>query len=789
MEKYYNFKNIERQMQQMWQEEQIYKFGSCKQGEIYSIDTPPPTVNGNLHIGHLFSYTQAEMIARFRKMQGYNVFYPFGFDDNGLPTERLVEREEGITAKDLLRSEFIKKCNATTKKYETEFKKLFTSLGFSVDWSLQYETISNDVRRISQALFLELAKTGKAYTKDSPVHWCSECQTSIAQAELDATDINSTFNYIPFTVDGSIVEVATTRPELLYGCVCLFVNPNDERYMNLIGRTAAVPLYDYEIPILADAKVSIEKGTGVVMCATFGDSIDAEWFAEHNLPYHRVILPNGKIAEEVPFIGGMKTHDARKEIIRILEEKGILLKSESLTHAVATHERCGKEIEIIPSRQWYIDILSDKDRFLKAADKINWYPAQMKNRYITWVENLKWDWCISRQRYFGVPFPVWYCKDCKSPVFAGREQLPVNPLETEYIGICSCGCNEFVPESAVLDTWATSSVTPQINERLGIKLIPMSMRTHAHEIIRTWTFYSIVRSLYHTGDIPWKDLMISGFVLAKKGEKLSKSKGNSDLDPATLISTHSADALRYWSANARLGTDTFFDVEELSTAKRFITKLWNASKFSISHLEDIELSRKPHLLPIDRWIIERTNETFNRASGLLNEYEIGQARHEIDDLFWKDFCDYYIEIVKSRLYEPEIHGYEERRSAQYALYYSLLGILEMYAIYVPHITDYIYGEFFRKHEKVVSIHLLQWEIISDIDKSILLFGEELKNTIFSMRKYKSENNLSMRAEMDALTVEHSPQFSDWFRQSEKDLKYCAKAKKVSFIQKDFLKET
>jgi valyl-tRNA synthetase len=782
MEKYYDFKNIERQMQQMWQEELIYKFDYSNQGEIYSIDTPPPTVNGSLHIGHLFSYTQAEMIARFRRMQGYNVFYPFGFDDNGLPTERLVEREEGITAKDLLRSEFIKKCNATTKKHETEFKKLFTSLGFSVDWSLQYETISNDVRRISQALFLELTKTGKAYSKESPVLWCIECQTSIAQAELDATDINSTFNYIPFTVDGSIVEVATTRPELLYGCVCLFVNPNDERYMNLIGRIAAVPLYDYEIPILADAKVSIEKGTGVVMCATFGDSTDAEWFAEHNLPYRRVIMPNGKIAEEVPFIGGMKTYIARKEIIEILREKGLLLKSEKLAHAVATHERCGKEIEIIPSRQWYIDILSDKDRFLRAADKINWYPAQMKNRYITWVENLKWDWCISRQRYFGVPFPVWYCKDCGSPVFASKEQLPVNPLETEYIGICSCGGNEFVPESAVFDTWATSSITPQINERLGIKLIPMSMRTHAHEIIRTWTFYSIVRSLYRTGDIPWKDLMISGFVLAKKGEKLSKSKGNSDLDPATLISTHSADALRYWSANARLGTDTFFDVEELSTSKRFITKLWNASKFSISHLEDIKLSRKPHLLPIDRWIIERTNETFNKASELLNEYEIGQARHEIDDLFWKDFCDYYIEIVKSRLYELEIHGYEERRSAQYALYYSLLGILKMYAIYVPHITDYIYGEFFRKHEKVVSIHLLQWQIISDIDKSILLFGEELKNAIFSMRKYKSENNLSMRSEMDTLIVEHSPQFSDWFRQSEKDLKSCAKAKKVSFTQ-------
>ena len=276
-------------------------------------------------------------------MQGYNVFYPFGFDDNGLPTERLVEREEGIFAKDLSREEFIQKCTATTKKYETEFKELWTSLGFSVDWSLQYETISPEVRKISQALFLELAGTGKAYTKESPVLWCTECQTSIAQAELDTADIDSTFFYIPFLVDGKPVEVATTRPALLYGCVCLFVNPEDERYQSLIGRSAFVPLYDYEIPIMGDKKVAIDKGTGVVMCATFGDSTDAEWYSEYSLPYRRVILPDGKIAEDVPFIGGLKTHAARKEIIRLLKEKNILIKSESLTHAVATYERMGRK--------------------------------------------------------------------------------------------------------------------------------------------------------------------------------------------------------------------------------------------------------------------------------------------------------------------------------------------------------------------------------------------------------------------------------------------------------------
>jgi len=600
MEKHYNFAQIEKQMQEFWEKEQIYKFDPDVQGEIYSIDTPPPTVSGNLHVGHLFSYSQAEMIARFRRMQGYNVLYPFGFDDNGLPTERLVERDEGILAKDLSRSEFINKCKHITEKYETEFKHFWRALGFSVDWSMQYETISDDVRKISQLLFLELVHKEKAYVKESPVLWCTECQTSIAQAELDTDDMESTFNYIPFMVEGKPLYVATTRPELLYGCVSLFVHPDDERYTQYIGKNAQVPLYNYEVPILTDHKVGMDKGTGVVLCATFGDSTDAEWYLKHALPYRKVILANGTMNKDVPFIGGLKVHAAKKEMIRLLDESSLLQKSEKIVHAVAVHERCRKEIEIIPSRQWYIDILSEKERFLDAANKINWYPAYMKNRYIAWVENLKWDWCISRQRYFGVPFPVWYCNHCGKPGFAKSEQLPVNPLKTPYMGTCDCGCKEFTPESAVLDTWATSSITPQIHERLGLKLTPMSMRTHAHEIIRTWTFYTMVRSLYHTGDIPWRDLMINGFVLAKKGEKISKSKGNSEMEPAALIAAHSADVLRYWSANARLGTDTFFAIDELAIAKRFITKLWNASKFAISHLKDIDLSEKPQLLPVDR---------------------------------------------------------------------------------------------------------------------------------------------------------------------------------------------
>ena len=788
MKKNYEFKQVEKEMQNFWRENTIYNFDQESQNEIYSIDTPPPTVSGSLHIGHIFSYTQAEMIARFKRMQGYNVFYPFGFDDNGLPTERLVEKEESIIAKNLPRSEFIKRCATVSEKYEKEFKDLWQSLGFSVDWSLQYETINPMVQRISQKSFIKLLKYGKAYMKESPVLWCTECQTSIAQAELETIEKDTTFNYLKFKVGEESLLVATTRPELLYGCVCLFVNPEDDKYKKYIGKNATVPLYDYKIPILTDNKVDMDKGTGVVMCATFGDSTDVEWYETYKLPYRKVILSDGTIDESVPLIGGLKVLIARKQIVGLLLENGFILESKNITHTVAVHERCGKEVEILPSKQWYIDILTNKDQFLKAADEINWYPEYMKNRYVLWVENLKWDWCISRQRYFGVPFPIWYCKNCGNVIIADEEMLPINPLETNPDKSCSCGANEFIPESSVFDTWATSSVTPQINAKWGEendisnRILPMSLRTQAHEIIRTWAFYTIVKSLYHTNQIPWKDIMVSGFVLAKKGEKISKSKGNSQLEPKLLIENHSADVIRYWAANSKLGTDTFFSIDELSIAKRFITKLWNASKFSISHLQDINLNADVDLKPVDRWIIETCKQTTVNARKLLDQYEIGPARHQIDDFFWKDLCDYYLEIVKERLYQPEIHGHKERQSAQYALYYCMLNILKLYAIYVPHITEYIYQEFFRQKENSISLHKLYWETEEFIDDEIILFGEKLKEIIAETRKYKSENALSMKTEIEEVIIATDDKFMELFKQTIGDIKACCRAKKIKIIQ-------
>ena len=591
-------------------------------------------------------------------------------------------------------------------------------------------------------------------------------------------------------VQGKKLIVATTRPELLFGCVCLFVNPDDSRYTEYIGKKAIVPLYNYEIPILADEKVDIEKGTGVVMCATFGDTTDVEWYEKYKLPYRKVIEIDGTISKDTPIIAGLKVKEAREKIIECLKENNLLIKSENIIHTVSVHDRCSNPIEIICSKQWYIDILSEKERYLKAADEINWYPSYMKNKYISWVENLKWDWCISRQRYFGVPFPIWYCKKCGEPIYAAESQLPVNPLEDKPIGTCSCGCKEYIAENAVFDTWATSSLTPMINAGWGTnrdysdKLIPMGMRTQAHEIIRTWAFYTIVRSLYHLGRLPWKDIMISGFVLAKRGEKISKSKNNGILSPSELIKKHSADSLRYWAASTKLGTDTMFSEEDLKLSKRFLTKLWNGSKFAIMQLDDYIGEKPAELMIIDQWILNKLAKVEEVVTKYLAAYEIGLAKQEIDKFFWTDFCDNYIEITKDRLYKPEIHGQQERKSAQYALYHVLLEILKMYSIYVLYITEEIYQSFYRGFEKEISIHKLEWNKEFIYDDEILEFGEMVKEIISEVRKYKSEKNLSLKEEINILEINLEADKIIYLEQTIKDIKSCTWAKEIRINETD-----
>lgn len=758
-----------------WKKNKIYEFKHDYR-EVYSIDTPPPTVNGKIHIGHIFSYSQAEMIARYKRLRGYNVFYPFGFDDNGLPSERLVEKEQKKKAHEIGRESFSKLCYETTNKYEEEFQDLFSKLGVSTDWSMCYKTVSSSTIKISQNSFLDLIEKGHCYHKESPALWCNECLTSIAQAELETKTIKTTFNYVNFKTveDNEVFTIATTRPELLPAIVCVFVNSDDDKNNHLIGKTAHIPVIDVNVPIIGDEKVAIDKGTGIVMCCTFGDQTDIEWWKKYNLPLKYIFTDDGRIMDSVPNYGGLKIKEARKQIVDDLQVGGYIVKIEELEHEVQTHERCGSEVEYTVMKQWFIDIMSHKEDFLRIGNEINWYPTHMHNRYEEWVNNVAWDWCISRQRYFGVPFPVWYCKECGEPIFASKEQLPVNPLtDTPSIEKChKCGCKEFIPESDVMDTWATSSVTPLINMKYGEKdnyesiLKPMSLRSNASEIIRTWDFYTIVKSYYHFGIKPWDNVMISGFVMANKGEKISKSKGNSKVEPLDLIKQFSADVVRYWAASGRLGTDITFSEETLLRGKKLVNKIWNVSKFVQMHLEDYQDKAFDDFEYIDKWILGNFIDMEKEYLKYLDNYEIGLALNILEKFFW-NFCDNYIEIVKHRLYRPEEFGEKARYSGQKTIYILLYKLLQDFSIFFPFITEEIYQDIYHDMK---SIHITEIKSLNYSFDEEIVNGNLMCEIISMVRGKKSSSNLSLKTIVKKLEIDCSPNLKKAIEEANKDFK-------------------
>lgn len=760
LESKYNFLESEPKWQKFWQEEGIYKFDKNSNKKIFSIDTPPPTVSGKIHIGHIFSYSQAEFVARYKRMKGFNVFYPFGFDDNGLPTERLVEKEFKIKAHEVSREEFRDKCMEVAKRYEEEFKNLFISAGNSADFSLCYSTVSPRVQKISQKSFLNLVRSGEAYYGEKPAIWCPECRISIAQAELESKDIESSFNHLKFNLsDGSgYLEIATTRPEMLCACVCVFVNPEDERFKSYVGKKVIVPLYNFEVEILTDDKAAIDKGTGVVMCCTYGDETDLYWQEKHNLPRKIAIDDGGRMTELAGKYQGLKIKAAREQIVEDLKAAGLLIKQEPIVHAVSTHERCGTPMEINVKKQWFIKLVDHKEEFLERGRQISWHPDFMKSRYFNWVENVDRDWCISRQRYFGVPIPVWYCKDCGEIILPNDEDLPVNPLTDSPKGPCpKCGSSNFVGESDIFDTWQTSSITPQINCHWGEddefykKLMPMSLRPNAHDIIRTWDFYTIAKSHFHSNSLPWENVMISGFVMANKDEKISKSKSNSKLSPEALLKEKGADVTRYWASTGSLGRDIIFSEEEFKNGAKLVNKIWNASRFVLSLLDGYS-PKKTKLYPMDSYIMQKYNEMLSKFEDYFEKYEIGLAIGELEKFFW-NFCDNYIEIAKKRLYNPDIYGQEATDSARFASYNVLLGMLKLFAIYLPHITEEIYQAYFREFEGEKSIHLTQIEKLDiEPDQKILNAGEEAVEVVSKIRAFKSENNLSLKEPLNLVEV-------------------------------------
>lgn len=783
MDKVYNPAAVEKHWQQYWRENDVYVFDPGAPGELYSIDTPPPTVSGSLHMGHVFSYTQAEIIARYRRMQGYNVFYPFGFDDNGLPTERLVEKETGMRGRAMPRDEFNALCMKTVKKYHHRYRELWQALGLSVDWNLCYSTITPRVCRISQRSFLELYRKGRVNRRKSPALWCPECGTAIAQAELEEREKETTFNWLVFKVDGHELPVATTRPELLAACVALVIHPGDSRFAKLEGKRAEVPLYGRQVPVIADTAVDPAKGSGAVMVCTFGDQQDVIWWQKYNLPLLQVITADGRISRDIKIAGGMEIPAARDAVLQQLARRKLLRNRQPLTHRVSVHERCGRPVEYLAVPQWFIKIMDRKPQLLEAGERIRWYPLQMGQRYRDWVNNLQWDWCISRQRFFGVPFPVWYCRDCGAVLTAPEEELPVNPLSRKPGFNCRCGSGSFDPDSDVMDTWATSSLTPLINARWGEEgdftgsMLPMSMRTQAHEIIRTWAFYTIAMTLFHRGEIPWRHIMICGFVTAKPGEKISKSKGNTAETPGELIEKYSADAVRYWAAGSRLGSDIAFTPWDLLAGRRLAVKLWNAGRFSLSHLKDYRWRDGDVTEPLDGWMLARLGAVQSEVRRCLDQYQVGTARECLERFFWHDFCDNWLEVVKDRLYNPDRRGRQEKRSAQGALWLILTELLKIYGPYLPHITEEIFMRGLN-HNGEVSLHRLCWSDLSGYFSDFP--GEVLWQILGEVRKFKTSGGLSLAEPLSALTVTVPEALMGKLAGAEDDLKAASKAAQISF---------
>ncbi len=779
----YDPNEAEPRLIKFWEKNKVYQFNKNSKAKIFSIDTPPPTVSGKMHLGHSFSYSQQDFIARYKRMQQFNVFYPFGTDDNGLPTKLLVEKTKNVKASMMDRKEFVKLCLDTLEKeLRPKYVQDWKNIGMSCDFNLFYTTINKHCQKISQKSFIDLYKAGREYRQEAAAMYCPKCQTAISQVECQDEEKHSFFNDIIFKVDSQDLIIATTRPELLPACVAIFYHPSDKRYQKLKNKTAKVPLFNFEVPILEDERADPEKGTGIVMCCTFGDATDAEWQKAHNLPVKEAIDKTGKMTELAGKYNSLDIETARKEIIEDLKENKLLIKQEPITHTVNVHERCGTPIEFIHSKQWFIKYLDLKKEMLKWGKELTWYPEHMRNRYENWVQGLQWDWCISRQLPFGIPFPVWYCEDCDEVILAEEKSLPVDPTSDKPpVSKCpKCNSKNIIPEKDIINTWATSSLTPQIAASLvpEKKIYPMDLRPQAHDIISFWLFNTVVKSQLHNKKNPWEECMISGWALDPKGKKMSKSKGNV-IEPQTMIEKYSADALRFWAAGSSLGEDLPFQEKDLVTAQKTITKLWNASKFSLMHLENYKGEKPKQLQAFDLWLLTKLNKLIKHSTESFDKYEYSKAKSETENFFWNTFCDYYLEIIKDRIYNPDKRGKDQQISAKYTLDKSLLSILKLFAPIMPFITEEIYQLYYDKKEKLKSIHISEWPQPSkEIDEKLEKAGDKALEIIIKVRQFKSQNNKSLKTPI-ILTIKKDKDLEPFLE----DIQSVTNAEEVKFGSK------
>ena len=772
--KSYEFLVSEQKWKSHWDSIGVYQWvRDVPRNQTFIVDTPPPTVSGQLHMGHMFSYTQADFVVRYKRMQGMNIFYPMGFDDNGLPTERLVEKQKNVKASSMDREEFVTLCKEVVVAEEEKFRDLFKSIALSVDWGLEYQTVSERSRTISQMSFLDLVSKNQVYRSEEPMIWDPVDQTALSQADIEDKERESVMNDIVFTSEsGEQLVIATTRPELLPACVSIFFHPDDPRYQRLSGKYAVSPLFDRRVPIMADDTVQMDKGTGLVMCCTFGDSTDVLWWKKHKLPL-RIILDKKGIITPIDDLQdnvfmqqlvGLKVSAARNKVIELLKENSLLLKQTPITQTVKCAERSGAPLEILSTPQWFIKSLEHKNDLLKRSEALAWHPQSMKIRLDNWINNLAFDWCISRQRFFGVPFPVWYSKragEGGKALYATLDQLPVNPLKDLPTGYSR---DEVEPDVDVMDTWATSSISPQLSSH-GIskdyaldysrhtQLFPADLRPQAHEIIRTWAFSTILKAHLHQDVLPWKHIMISGWCLAEDKTKMSKSKGNV-VTPENLLTQYGADVVRYWAGNSKLGADTAYSEDLVKEGKKLVNKLWNASKFTSQHFDKLD-NNAQITCTIDKWLISKLHQTVTKATQEFEDFEYANALDAICNFFWKDFCDNYLELVKTRSYNEDGSDIQGQQSAIKTLYVALNTILKLFAPFLPYITEELYQALYTQDASIHSKNL--WPQAQDfaLDQESLTQGICAISILDFVRKSKAENNLSIKAPIKALNFEAS----------------------------------
>jgi valyl-tRNA synthetase len=779
LEKNLDFAKTQEKLVKKWHELKVNEFNARSSKPFYVIDCPPPFPTGEFHMGNVLNWCYIDFAARFKRMSGFEVLFPQGWDCHGFPTEVKVEAKYG---KGLSRDEFREKCVQWTQDMIATIKPQMNSLGLSIDWNHEYYTTAESYKKLVQLSLLKMFEQQLVYREKHPVLWCPCCGSAIAKAETDEVERETLLNTIVFKTQSGEkpLLIATTRPELLHACVALLVHPTDERYKESHGSRAIVPLFNKTIPVIADADVDKDFGTGIVMVCTFGDKQDVVWAYRHKLQVIDAIDEKGLLKNAGAY-EGLHLNKARTKILEDLQTRGLLVKQEKLKQVVKIHDRCKKPVELVLSTQWFIKIRGSEEEILRLARSMTWTPPHALQLFEDWVNGLEWDWCISRQRVFGIPIPFWYCDSC-GKVYAPKEKdLPVDPAAEAFEKKeCSCG-GKIVGETSICDGWVDSSVTPLVvagwPKESFSKMYPSALRPQGTDIIRTWAFYTIFRCLKLTGEAPFKDLVINGMVQGEDGKKMSKSLGNY-VEAKDAIVRYGSDALRQWAAlSGSTGKDNQFRWKDVAYAHSFITKLWNASKFVEKASEDFD-SKDVELRVIDRWMESRLHATIRTCSVALKNYDFYSAITALHSFFWHDFCDNYLEDVKYRIYGDDK---KSKQASQFVCRSVLENTLLLLAPFAPFASEEIYSRLFAKKNE--SIHNCSWPSFDEakIDMQIERKGELLHNALSEVRKFKAVHNLPLNAELKIVEINASEADLKEFTDVQEELKNVAKAKAIDFV--------